>query len=66
LLESAERALVSSGLDGLLAAVRARRGELLLGEEGKALRTAASHWMVGQGVRDPAAMISMMLPGSPP
>jgi hypothetical protein len=64
LLQVAEPALEASGLDGLVAAIRARRGQLVQGEEGAALQAGARSWMVGQGVQNPEAMIAMVLPSS--
>ncbi len=44
-------------------AVRARLGLLVGGAEGAAMRAGAIAFLVGQGVRDPEAMLAMVLPG---
>lgn len=45
-------------------AVRNRLGVLVGGDEGAALCAAAHHWMARQGVREPATMLDMLLPGA--
>ena len=48
-------------LDGELA--RLRRGELVGGDEGAALRARAIAWMVGQGIKRPDRIAAMLAPG---
>ncbi len=44
-------------------AARNRLGNLVGGDAGAALRATAHHWMARQGVRQPATMLDMLLPG---
>jgi hypothetical protein len=44
-------------------AMRRRRGELLGGDEGRALIAAADEWMTSQGIRNPVRMAAMIVPG---
>lgn len=44
------------------AAARHRRGEILGGDEGRALVREASEWMQGQRIRDPGRMAAMIAP----
>jgi hypothetical protein len=43
--------------------VRARLGALLGGDEGRALASSARAWLDREGVRDPDAVLHMLLPG---
>ncbi|KYF83865.1 hypothetical protein BE20_00040 [Sorangium cellulosum] len=45
------------------AAARRRRGELIGGDEGRALVEAAELWMTGQGIKDPVRMTALFAPG---
>jgi eukaryotic-like serine/threonine-protein kinase len=47
-------------------AIRWRLGGLLGGDEGAAARAAVGGWLVAEGVREPATMLSMLLPGIEP
>jgi hypothetical protein len=47
------------------AAARLRLGDLLGGEEGHALQTAAVEWMSAQTIQDPKRMTDMLAPGFP-
>jgi eukaryotic-like serine/threonine-protein kinase len=47
------------------AAARLRLGRQLGGEEGRALCAEADAWMTGQGVRDPARVAALLVPGLP-
>jgi eukaryotic-like serine/threonine-protein kinase len=49
----------------LIAAARRRQGELLGGDEGRALITAANGWMTSQGIRKPGRITAMYVPGFP-
>jgi len=65
---AAELRAAANGFDAasmrLLAAVtRVRLGELLGGEEGQALVSAATEWMVAQRVRSPERMTALYAPG---
>jgi hypothetical protein len=44
-------------------AARRRLGEILGGEQGKNLMTAADAWMSGQNIASPARMTTMLAPG---
>ncbi len=44
-------------------AIRFRLGQLLGGTEGADLQLAAHAWLAAQGVREPAPMLAMLLPG---
>ncbi len=45
-------------------AFRDRLGRLVGGDEGQALRATTHAWLVAEGVRDPAAILSMLVPGA--
>ncbi len=47
------------------AAARRRLGQLIGGDEGRALVTAADTWMTDQSIRDPTRMSAMYIPGFP-
>ena len=59
ILESADMALYS-------AAARRRRGELLSGEEGRALIADADTGMLRQQIRNPARMAAVLAPAVTP
>jgi eukaryotic-like serine/threonine-protein kinase len=42
---------------------RRRLGELLSGDEGRILVTAANEWMTGEGIRNPDRVTQMEAPG---
>ncbi|XXX78617.1 protein kinase [Sorangium sp. So ce134] len=63
LLESAAAAFDGSDMALFAACARRRRGQLLGGEEGRALIQAADAWMAGQGVRNPARIAAIFAPG---
>ena len=63
LLESAERQLESADMALHVAAARRRRGEILGGDEGRMLVTAADSWMANQGIKNPGRMTAMLAPG---
>jgi hypothetical protein len=46
-------------------AARRRRGQLLGGEEGRALMVSADAGMMGQDIREPARIAAMLIPGFP-
>ncbi|MCC7542565.1 MAG: protein kinase [Deltaproteobacteria bacterium] len=62
-LAEADRRFESSDSALFGAAVRRRRGELLGGDDGRALRDQADAWLRAQGVRRPEALARMMVPG---
>jgi hypothetical protein len=43
--------------------VRARLGTLIGGDEGRALTAGAHAWLAREGVRDPDAVLHMLVPG---
>ena len=45
-------------------AVRDRLGRVIGGAEGDALRAGTQAWLAGEGVREPAAILAMLLPGA--
>ncbi|WP_437578511.1 serine/threonine-protein kinase [Sorangium sp. So ce887] len=63
LLEAAAAAFDESEMALFAACARRRRGQLLGGEEGRALIQAADAWMAGQGIRDPARIAAIFAPG---
>jgi serine/threonine protein kinase/tetratricopeptide (TPR) repeat protein len=56
--DSAEMALYA-------AVARRRQGQLLAGDEGRAMVAAADAWMVGQKIKSPARWAAMLAPGFP-
>ncbi|MEX2262537.1 MAG: protein kinase [Bryobacteraceae bacterium] len=62
LLALAEAGFDSSRMALYAAAVRRRRGQLIGGEEGHALLTAAEEWMAGQKITRFAPMTDMLIP----
>jgi hypothetical protein len=63
LLADAEAGLTSADMLLYSAAARRRRGQLLGGEQGKALVQAADEWMAAQDIRNPARLAAMLVPG---
>ncbi|WP_437571845.1 serine/threonine-protein kinase [Sorangium sp. So ce542] len=63
LLEAAAAAFDGSEMALFAACARRRRGQLLGGEEGRALIEAADAWMAGQGIRNPARIAAIFAPG---
>jgi hypothetical protein len=63
LLESAEQELTRLDMALYAAAARRRRGQLLGGDEGRALVADADTWMAGQDIKNPARMADMLAPG---
>jgi hypothetical protein len=47
------------------AAARRRLGQLLGGDQGRGLIVQADVWMTGQGIKNPARMTAMLVPGFP-
>jgi len=64
LVGSVEQEFLNRDMALYAAAARRRRGELLGGEEGRALVEAADAWMAGQEIKNPARMTAMLAPGS--
>jgi hypothetical protein len=62
-LRDAARGFDAAGMALFAAAARRRLGEVLGGEEGRALVEAASAWMRAQGVADPERITAMLAPG---
>lgn len=63
LLDRTIAALDAAGMALHAAAVRLRRGELVGGDEGRALRAAGLAFMTAQGIKNPARMTAMLAPG---
>jgi hypothetical protein len=63
LLREAESAFRAAGMGLFCAASCYRRGGLLGGDAGRALRAEAVHWMEGLGIRNPARMADLYAPG---
>jgi hypothetical protein len=59
----AERLLDESGMSIYTQAARRRRGELIGGDEGRALVDGADAWMREQTVLRPARITAMLMPG---
>lgn len=64
-LESAEAAATAADMALHVAVAQRRRGELLGGEKGRALVSAADAWMAGQDIRRPDRITAMFAPGFP-
>jgi eukaryotic-like serine/threonine-protein kinase len=64
LLAEAEAGFLAIGMVLDAAASRRRRGELIGGDEGRALVASADAVMSAQGIRNPARMTAMFLPGA--
>jgi eukaryotic-like serine/threonine-protein kinase len=64
-LQAAEVGFQAAEMELHAAVARRRRGELLGGEEGRALVAEANAWMTGQGVKNPARMSDALAPGFP-
>ncbi|WP_159396694.1 serine/threonine-protein kinase PknK [Sorangium cellulosum] len=63
LLEAAGAAFDACEMALFAACTRRRRGQLLGGEEGRALIQAADAWMAGRGIKNPARMAAIFAPG---
>jgi tetratricopeptide (TPR) repeat protein len=63
-LSCAESLFGELGLTAQRSAARRRRGEIVAGDEGRALITAADRALGAEGVVDPARMVASLLPGS--
>lgn len=63
MLCSAEAGFDAAHMSLYAAAARRRRGEILGGDQGRAMVAAADAWMLGQKVRNPARMTAMVAPG---
>ncbi len=63
LLEAAEQGFERADMKMLAVGARWRRGELMGGEAGTALRAQAEAAMLAQGVRAPAKMVNIVAPG---
>jgi hypothetical protein len=64
-LARAAESLDAVSLRSYAVAARWRLGELLGGEEGRALVAQADSWMRSQSIRNPARMVAMHAPGFP-
>jgi tRNA A-37 threonylcarbamoyl transferase component Bud32 len=63
LLEAALSGLAACELGLYTAATRRRLGQLIGGDQGKALVAEADRWMTAQGIRNPARMTAVYAPG---
>jgi hypothetical protein len=63
LLEEALSGLTACELGLFAAAARRRLGQLIGGDQGKALITEADRWMTAQGIRKPHRMAAVYAPG---
>jgi serine/threonine protein kinase/tetratricopeptide (TPR) repeat protein len=64
LLVSAEAGFVAADMALYAAATRRRRGEVMGGDGGRELASAADAWMTGQSIRNPERMTAMLAPGA--
>jgi len=64
LLADAERGFEANGMELFAVIAASRRGEVLGGEEGGALRERAGAWMTEQRVADPPRVIAMYAPAA--
>jgi hypothetical protein len=62
-LGSAAAALDAAEMKLFAAAARRRQGELLSGDQGRALVTQADAFMAGQRIQDPPRMAQLFVPG---
>jgi eukaryotic-like serine/threonine-protein kinase len=62
-LNSSEKKFEEADMGLYLAAARRRRGELMGGDEGRALIKASDDWMSNQQIKNPARMADMLAPG---
>lgn len=63
LLEQAEKAFVSADMALYAAVARRRRGEMLRGDDGRALVATADASMTAQAIRNPERIAAMLAPG---
>jgi tetratricopeptide (TPR) repeat protein len=63
LVSDAQRHLAAADMALHAAAAGHRRGLLLGGDEGRAVRAAAEAWMAAQSIRNPDRMAAMLVPG---
>jgi hypothetical protein len=63
LLDRAASAFDACDMALFAAAARRRRGQLIGGNEGRALVEAAETWMAGQGIKNPARVTTLFAPG---
>ena len=66
LLTEAEAGFGAADMRMFMWAARRRRGQLLGGEEGRALVNAADSWMTAQAVHEPPRVTDMLVPGFGP
>jgi hypothetical protein len=64
-LDRAIEGFRESGAAFFLAIARRKKGELLGGDEGRALIASADAWMAGEGIVDPARLAATFVPGFP-
>jgi hypothetical protein len=62
-LQEAERGFVATDMACWSAVARRRRGQLVAGDEGRALVADADEWMRGQGIVNPSRWADMYAPG---
>jgi len=60
---AAEDGFETAGMALYATVARRRRGELLGGDEGRALVAGADAWMAGQDIKNPSRMSAMLAPG---
>jgi len=63
LLDAAAAGCEAADMALFAAAARYRRGQILGGDEGRALRDQADAWMAGEGVFNRERMVNMLAPG---